>query len=174
MRANAALQGRQAKAQAEQNVVNDATLAGVERAQRVAADAKIAADLAETRARLAVVDGQSKLDALQRTTQSSNVAIYATLITSVFGLVTMLIGFAWKAYSDDRNHRWALEDAARRVKQAAQHHETELGKISEFQESAKAAYREANAVNLKIESLGQKILAAVPPAPQSSESTLSG
>jgi hypothetical protein len=126
-------------------------------AQHAANDARLAAELADSKAVLAVIAARSQADELMKVSDHNNFATYATLITSVFGFLTLLAGFFWKAFTDARDHRWVMENSVAADTATALHRSKELQKIAEVQTSAQAAYSEANTVNKKIESIGLKM-----------------
>ena len=108
----------------------------------------------------AVIAARLQEDALARVSSQNDLAthaIYATLITSVFGFLSLLASFGWKAFTDNRDHRWLVESTHKTELTTAQHRVTELAKIAEVQESAKAAYTEANTVKERSLSIGLKM-----------------
>jgi hypothetical protein len=84
---------------------------------------------------------------LLQASDRGTVATYATLITSLFGFMTLLAGFIWKAYTDRRDHKWAQEAAENAATTAATFHtlaERQIGADSE-----------ANGVNAKLRARGR-------------------
>lgn len=85
----------------------------------------------------------------------------ATLITVVAtGLGTVLA----QLYREHRNHQWVIDERNAADAQSAARHEATQKQVAENTAltrdatvAADAAYREANSVNVKIESLGIKV-----------------
>ena len=86
-------------------------------------------------------------DQVLHTTDQNKFATYTLLITTVFGFLTLVATQLFKILTDSRSHKWE-QDAT------AAHRRTELQKIDESTAQAKAAYNEANTVNLKLEKIG--------------------
>lgn len=75
---------------------------------------------------------------------------YSILLTQIFGFLVVLAGIIFKVYTDKRDRRWALEDAARK-------HDVVVEKMEEIKGDAQKAYKEANDVNNKIDRAGMKL-----------------
>ena len=133
----------------QRNAANDVNAA---EAQRAVSNAE-----ANERAALAAIAAKAQADALMGVSDRNNFATYATLITSVFGFLSLLAGFFWKAYSDSRDHRWLVESANHAAQATAVHRALELEKLEKVSSSAQAAYSEANSVNKKIASIGLRM-----------------
>jgi hypothetical protein len=138
----------------QRNAANDVNAA---EAQRAVSNAE-----ANERAALAAIAAKAQADALMGVSDRNNFATYATLITSVFGFLSLLAGFFWKAYSDSRDHRWLVESANHAAQATAVHRALELEKLERVSSSAQAAYSEANSVNKKIASIGLKMADSLP------------
>ena len=135
----------------------DAIMAGTEAARRIAGDVKVAVGVAETRESVKAIDRANRIDDLVRVNQSNNGLLYGTLITSLSGLALGLGGFAWRYFTDERKHRWSMETTSQAAFVAAQNHIIELAEIAEAKSSARAAYTEANNVNMKIATIGLQL-----------------
>jgi hypothetical protein len=94
---------------------------------------------ANANASLALTAQQIQTELLVRASENNQWATYAVLITQAFGFLTLIAGFIWKFISDGRAHAWSLN------------------KIAEVKDSADAAYKEANTVNMKIAAVGLKM-----------------
>jgi len=134
-------------------------------AAQTADAARITAEAANTQAVISAVSAKVQADALIRVSDQSHTAALATLITSAFGFLTLIVGFAWKAYTDSRDHHWVMQSAEAAALSAASHRSLELNKIDAIAESAHAAYKEANDVNRKIENIGLRAADNLPLKP---------
>jgi hypothetical protein len=98
------------------------------------------------------------VEQLQRTGDRNNQAF---MISQIFVFLAVIAGFLFKAFTDQRDRRWHLEDAAKRDQDAIakarlviENHESVLEKLGEVKQEAHSAYQEANSVNTKIADIG--------------------
>lgn len=75
------------------------------------------------------------------------------MITTVFGFLTLVAGFCWKAFIDARDHRWVAEAANKLAQETAENHVVLMRNIEGVSKSASAAFAEANNSNVKIAEL---------------------
>jgi hypothetical protein len=69
-------------------------------------------------------------------------------------LLTVIVGFVYQAWREQRNRRWDKEDRAELAALAARGNKALGEKIDVNTEISTRAFHEANSVNLKIEKLG--------------------
>jgi hypothetical protein len=128
--------------------------ASSDRVESIAAEAQTTAEINAGVAAVAAKLAVEQSDRIKRDSDRSTITL---LITQCFGFVAILAGLIHRAYSDGRNHRWAIEDSRKREAALTGHGEVVLGKLAEVKEEAHAAYTEANDVNLKIASIGLQL-----------------
>jgi hypothetical protein len=160
-----------ADTQQRANVSNKAEASAVRadanaaQAQQTADSARVTAEAANTQAVISAVAAKVQADALIRVSDQSHTAALATLITSCFGFLTLIAGFAWKAFTDARDHRWVVAAAVDAARDSASHRAVELVKLDTVASTAQAAYKEANDVNRKIETIGLRVADNLPLKP---------
>ena len=84
-----------------------------------------------------------------------NESLFVILVTSITGIITTVLGFAYNLYRDNRNRRWDLEN--RRLAR-----EEIVARLDENTDLSRVAFKEANDVNMKIAKLTQQFYEALP------------
>lgn len=129
-----------------------------------AANAAVAQKAAEEAA-LAAAAAKAQADQLKI---SSDSGYKAVLIGSFFTFMAVIAGIVqniWLRTRDDRTKLENEERARRWRKEDEDHHTHVLAQIGEVKDEAHAAYKEANTVNLKLETIGVEMRDKLPLAP---------
>lgn len=132
--------------------LSKATAATASTAANQVAATKTAAANAETSQAIASENGiiaRQAATAAEIAAATARQQNYSILLTQIFGFLVVLVGIIFKVYTDKRDRKWALEDAARK-------HDVVVEKIAEVKEEAQAAYKEANGFNVKLDSVVDK------------------
>ena len=82
---------------------------------------------------------------------------YSLLIVQVFGFLSILAGFAYRGWTESRQRIWLKKDNAEKDRAALENHLTLISQLEGVKAAADSAYREANTVNQKIESIGVQL-----------------
>jgi len=113
----------------------------------------------------AATNAASASDAAAAATLSAQIAaqhgVYTVMITQVGGFLALLAGFLYKGWTESRDRRWAKQDevelAAVKKAELLAHQQIVIRKLDEVKTEANAAYKEANTVNLKLQTIGVKM-----------------
>jgi len=110
----------------------------------------------------AATNAASASDAAAAPTLSAQIAaLHGVMITQVGGFLALLAGFLYKGWTESRDRRWAKQDevelAAVKKAELLAHQQIVIRKLDEVKTEANAAYKEANTVNLKLQTIGVKM-----------------
>lgn len=94
----------------------------------------------------------------------NSLASWATLVTSIIGFLSLIAGFIWKGWSDNRSHRWLLEATLKGATAKALAENTRL--TVESAAASATALDAANHVNEKIANLYEQIGQSNPQPPK--------
>jgi hypothetical protein len=94
---------------------------------------------------------REQTDQFQRSNDKGNLVL---MITGFTTFLTVIAGLFYNGWNEGRKHRWEIE----KEKASLEHRTDLLAKVGEVKEEAHAAFEEANTVNQKIASLGQKLV----------------